>query len=517
MKSSLSVCLIVKNEALYLAECLQSVQTLAAKVIVVDTGSTDQSLQIARNFGAEIHQIPWQNHFAQARNAALSLVTTDWVLMLDADERLTNNSLPELQKIIDQSTNTATQVFVRICNLDDQGEIALVHFLPRLFQTRSFEYQGRIHEKLLRIGHGHSHDVYAPQIQILHLGYTQSAVSHKDKVSRNLVLIKQALTEDPTQATLWSYLGDCLSVHPDSSQITHALDAYQKSIELWQKQVLKNAHYQLTLSRCLKLMQQYASDQACLDFVETYLPVSNSHPDFMFLAGETYLKNSKPKQAKECYRNCLTLSENQNLIRVTHHQQTLKQGPLMRLLYLELICLRQGETQSAQAVKDIAEQLLGLNIRVINGILVLLSWAEAIYHLAQVTQPCPYVEIKPYFVQSPAEFGILAALQQRGLIDERALRNWIKTILPVTCNTGLLPQEQDLLWKSGDFRQFWWALTDLVLQVVLHKNAHSKKQLLNKLQTHQQTELAQQFQHYLELNLTCLLQQVKPKSMNPQN
>ena len=80
--------MIVKNEAQTLAACLQSVSGVVSQIVIADTGSTDNTADIAREFGATVISVPWENHFANARNAALQLMQTDWVLVLDADEEL---------------------------------------------------------------------------------------------------------------------------------------------------------------------------------------------------------------------------------------------------------------------------------------------------------------------------------------------------------------------------------------------------------------------------------------------
>jgi len=85
-QNRLSVCLIVKNEEKFLDQCLKSIRALADQIIIVDTGSTDRTLEIARCYDAEIHAFAWCDDFAAARNAALEHATGDWVLVLDADE-----------------------------------------------------------------------------------------------------------------------------------------------------------------------------------------------------------------------------------------------------------------------------------------------------------------------------------------------------------------------------------------------------------------------------------------------
>ncbi len=98
---SIGLSMIVKNEAHTLGLCLQSVSGIVSQIVVADTGSTDNSADIAREFGATVVSLSWGNHFANARNAALELMQTDWVLVLDADEELdagARNQIPALLK-----------------------------------------------------------------------------------------------------------------------------------------------------------------------------------------------------------------------------------------------------------------------------------------------------------------------------------------------------------------------------------------------------------------------------------
>jgi len=80
--------MIVKNGGETLRPCLESARELVSQIVIADTGSTDSTCDIAREFGATVVSFPWENHFANARNAALAPMTTDWVLVLDADEEL---------------------------------------------------------------------------------------------------------------------------------------------------------------------------------------------------------------------------------------------------------------------------------------------------------------------------------------------------------------------------------------------------------------------------------------------
>ena len=88
--------MIVKNAAETLRPCLESACKLVDQIVIADTGCTDNTCEIAREFGATIISFPWENHFATARNAALKPMITDWVLMLDADEELDREAAEQI-------------------------------------------------------------------------------------------------------------------------------------------------------------------------------------------------------------------------------------------------------------------------------------------------------------------------------------------------------------------------------------------------------------------------------------
>src|SRR5580658_10063032 len=93
LPEGISLCMIVKNEERFLAECLDSVKDVVDEICIVDTGSTDRTVEIARSYGAKIEFREWRNDFAWARNEALAMATRRWTLVLDGDEELQRESV----------------------------------------------------------------------------------------------------------------------------------------------------------------------------------------------------------------------------------------------------------------------------------------------------------------------------------------------------------------------------------------------------------------------------------------
>src|ERR1019366_8922929 len=131
-------------EEKFLAQCLKSVRGFATQIVVVDTGSTDRTVEIAREFGAEIYSFPWCDDFAAARNAALEHATGDWILMLDADEEL-----PSAQHAALLADLKKSGVLAHRLPLVNAGQNDGRSFVPRLFRNApDVYYSGRIHEQV---------------------------------------------------------------------------------------------------------------------------------------------------------------------------------------------------------------------------------------------------------------------------------------------------------------------------------------------------------------------------------
>ncbi len=119
----LSICLIVKNEEACLASCLQSVQGLADEIVIVDTGSTDRTEDIATVFGAKLHSVEWQGDFSAARNVYLEKAAGEWILVLDADEVVSPNDHAHIRELMRCSEGTRTAYTITTRNYDSNPTI----------------------------------------------------------------------------------------------------------------------------------------------------------------------------------------------------------------------------------------------------------------------------------------------------------------------------------------------------------------------------------------------------------
>jgi glycosyltransferase involved in cell wall biosynthesis len=127
----LSLCMIVKNEEATLSKSLSSVKNVVDEMVVLDTGSTDRTPEIAKKFGAKVHHFEWCNDFSAARNEALKYVTGDWILVLDADETLSQKIVPQLQ----QAIRREEYVLINLLRHEVGAEQSPYSLVSRLFRN----------------------------------------------------------------------------------------------------------------------------------------------------------------------------------------------------------------------------------------------------------------------------------------------------------------------------------------------------------------------------------------------
>lgn len=187
-RPSLSACMIVKNEEKFLAQCLKSIRDAVDEIIIVDTGSTDRTVEIAQSFGAKVYHHPWRNSFSEARNHSLSYATCDWILQIDADEALDQADIPLLHKLI--QTDSYNAVYVAIYSDLPGGQSK--HYYTRVFRRGKAHFEGIVHNQLILDG-----NALPSEIRFYHYGYNLSNDEMQKKYKRTGDLLRKQLIENP--------------------------------------------------------------------------------------------------------------------------------------------------------------------------------------------------------------------------------------------------------------------------------------------------------------------------------
>jgi glycosyltransferase involved in cell wall biosynthesis len=179
--------MIVKNEERYLAQCLTSVKDVVDEIIIVDTGSTDKTIEIAEKFGAKIFHFDWVDDFSTARNFSLSKCTGDWILYLDADEEINPNCIEEINKY---KNNSSAGIYCTIKSIGSSSINGSLIRYPRLFaNVPGIEFNGKVHEQIIESLRKNKIPLLNSGIEIIHYGYAIDDDGLKQKKERNLALL----------------------------------------------------------------------------------------------------------------------------------------------------------------------------------------------------------------------------------------------------------------------------------------------------------------------------------------
>ncbi|MHB1630070.1 MAG: glycosyltransferase family 2 protein, partial [Bacilli bacterium] len=197
-----TACLIVRDEADFLADCLASVRRLTDDIVVVDTGSRDRTPAIAREFGCRVYALPWQDDFSAARNCALTHACGDWALCLDADERVRLLcSREELAAFLTTTPSQALKTVIRSYVGSAANPAAVIHDARiALFRTDpAIRFERRVHEDItesLARRYGQDLNVGGAPLEIEHVGYLDAVVQKRAKRQRNIRLLQLDVEEN---------------------------------------------------------------------------------------------------------------------------------------------------------------------------------------------------------------------------------------------------------------------------------------------------------------------------------
>ncbi|MED5018085.1 glycosyltransferase [Paenibacillus chibensis] len=300
MHTTIGIHLIVKDESDVLRHCLESVKN-ADEIIVLDTGSEDHTVSIAEEYGAQIIKMRWQNDFSAARNEALRHAGTDWILVIDADERLVT-PMDHIRDLIEGTQREAFNVFVTNL-LDAEGEQSVRHRSLRLFRNRpEYRFQGTIHEEiepsiLLFAG---KETIRDSSVEFEHTGYQAVTMHSKNKLNRNYRILMQALDKEPDNAYYLYHAGII------QCQIGHLAEAKAYMLQA-RLLVPVTAAFRPTLMRdlakiMLELNEPEEAGLICLRELQYYPDYADLH----YIQAECLEKQGLLEKAMDAYRNAAT-------------------------------------------------------------------------------------------------------------------------------------------------------------------------------------------------------------------
>lgn len=321
----LSICIITKNEEQNIARCLQCLKPYDFEIVVVDTGSTDRTREIASTYTGNVYDFAWCDDFATAKNYAISKATNPYVMVLDSDEFVERMDVQKLEHLLAQNPSAVGRIQRRNTFSRKGQQQENREWINRIFAKDKFHYEGRIHEQVMSLD-GSEYDMYQAPVVIEHTGYDLPEEARKEKAQRNIRLLEQELErlciaaeesgagQDDARAVA-ELQGDVregtVEMPADGGQISYILYQLGKSYYMAEDYVTACDYFSQGLSYDLNPRLEYV-----IDMVETYgyALINNGQAesalffesiyqefgdcaDFKFLMGLIYMNNARFEEA----------------------------------------------------------------------------------------------------------------------------------------------------------------------------------------------------------------------------
>ena len=338
-KHSITLCMIVKDEEKYLDRCLRSVKGKVDEIIVVDTGSADSTVEIAKKHNADIQHFEWIDDFAAARNYSIRGVKTDYILVLDADEYLDEKA--DLQQLL-ESGKDCYRLLLK--NYQIAGN-SVIHQSIRLFRSGiGLMYKGKLHEHLNTFEEGSGYSEADSDIIIHHVGYLPEVISDKNKSKRNLDIMARELRENPTG---YSYFNMGMAYMNDG-KYEKALDMFKKSYPLSKDKTYVRGML-VHMGECLALLKRAEEG---INLMTDAINVFPDYTDLHYTLGVLFQNIGYLRDAEAEFKECLRLGDDKL-------RNIAKEGVGSYLASYQLASIHEKKGKHGEAFDEVFESVKG--------------------------------------------------------------------------------------------------------------------------------------------------------------
>lgn len=303
----ISACVIVKNEQDNIQGWLKCMQQIADEIIVVDTGSTDNTKSIVNQSPARLYDFKWCDDFAAAKNHAISKAMGDWILFLDADEYFLPECYNSVKKVLNNCVDNIDALACKWINIDENNKFINCFLQIRIFRNNgNLCYQDRIHEKVVRKDNKKLQISELPaNICIYHTGYKNNLM--QEKARRNIELLEKKIMAEGEKPKDWFYLADCY----------FAMKNYEKAIFYISKfnqhnMILPGAMVYTQMLLINSLFLTKAQPDKILTAIEFAAKQMPTIPDFKFLQAGIFMAQGKYNSAHRAIGQGVILWEHNN-------------------------------------------------------------------------------------------------------------------------------------------------------------------------------------------------------------
>ena len=298
--------MITKNEEKFLENCINSVKGIVDEIIVVDTGSTDKTKEIAKKFGAKIFDFKWIDDFSAARNESIRYATKDWILMLDADEVIEKEDLKKIKDAIENAEGIVGFALEQRSYINNFFEGAvknnsdfesvkdypfyISNFLVRLFRNKTGLYfRHKVHELIEDSIEEKGLKYRKLDIVLHHFGSLKDEKLVSERVNQYSKIILKQLEEEPENAR---YNYQAARMHLGRNDFGNALKYFEKTAKI-------NPNYKLVFSEIAKICLQMNDKNRAIEYFKKSIKYNPDNPSPANNLAVVYMSIGKFKQAKK--------------------------------------------------------------------------------------------------------------------------------------------------------------------------------------------------------------------------
>lgn len=293
-KLRISQCMIVKDEEENIERALSWGKGLVWEQIVVDTGSSDKTVELAQTMGAKVFHFDWIDDFAAAKNYALEQAGGDWIAFLDADEYMEPEAVEKLPGILKEAHRRGLSFICSPClQLGDSEEVEQASTQYRFFKNApKIRYEQSVHEYLTYNGSGvEKYTLETDELPIFHTGYTTKEMKKKKKSERNTRILLKELERNPRNKDIMGYLGDSCKSGDGSGGDAEAEEWYRKALPLIWESGGKNQRDIYTAVRLMLILYRRGAEDELMGLYRQATAHFTDVPDFDYLAGRFYTEH----------------------------------------------------------------------------------------------------------------------------------------------------------------------------------------------------------------------------------
>ncbi|BBO34428.1 glycosyltransferase [Lacipirellula parvula] len=298
----ISLCMIVRDNARTLGACLESIAPWVDEMIVVDTGSTDDTRQIAQLAGAQVHQFPWCDDFSAARNESLRLATGEWLFWMDSDDTISEECGRQLQELAIAPLDFAPTAFVMQVHCPgppETSDVTVVDHVKMFRNDPRIRFEGRIHEQIVPAVRRINGEIHWTSIFVTHSGSEHTADARKRKQTRDLRLLELEYSEQPQHPFVLFNLG---MTYADMDDFPRAVRYLEECLTV---SAAEESHVRKAYALLAGCLQQVDRDEDCRALLERGLQLYDKDAELLFRLGVLEQKLSNHLAAVSAYTTAL--------------------------------------------------------------------------------------------------------------------------------------------------------------------------------------------------------------------